>query len=41
MKAHAEIRFNIYINIDAIAVAEYFLRVLWKKPSIATLGFDL
>lgn len=41
MKAHAKIRFNIYINIDAIGVAEYFLWVLWKKPSIRTLGCDL
>ena len=24
MKAHAKIRFNIYINIDAIGAAEYF-----------------
>ncbi len=41
MKAHAKIRFNIYVNIGAIVVAEYFLWVLWKKLSITTLGFDL
>lgn len=40
MKAHAKIRINIYINIDAIGKAEYFLRVLWKKRTISTLRFD-
>ena len=38
MKAHAKIRFNIYVNIGAIGVAEYFLWVLWKMNRIGNLG---
>ena len=38
MKAHAKIRFNIYINIDAIGVAEYFLWILWKILVIGCLA---
>ena len=41
MKAHAKIRFNIYINIEAIGAAEYFLRVLWKRRTFRSLGVDL
>lgn len=37
MKAHAKIRFNIYINIDAIGVAEYFLPDLWKMNGITNI----
>lgn len=38
MKAHARIRFNIYINIDAIGAAGYFLRVFGRNHRLGLYG---